>query len=131
PGAVSDAVRGALADYARSGSVTRIEGLDRHATAAAIADALPDKVHDADKLDGLDATALGRVDSTRRVGLATTDLTGQGVVLERTVSAPRRGYLLITAQMVMINTSGGDDLLGALTVNDPGPIDVGNIDETA
>ena len=60
PVAVSDAVVGALADYARSGSVTRIEGTDRHDTAAQIADALPDKVHDADRLDGLDSSAFLR-----------------------------------------------------------------------
>lgn len=131
PVAVGDAVRGALADFARSGSVTRIEGSDRHDTAAQIAEALPDKVHDSNLLDGRDATELGRVDAIRRPGLTTTDLTGQGVVLQRTVSAPRDGFLLLTAQMVMINTSGGDDLIGVLTVDDPGPIDVGNIEDTA
>ncbi len=62
PVAVSDAVKGALGDYARSGAVTRIEGGDRHETAAQIADALPDKVHDADKLDGLDSSDLVTVD---------------------------------------------------------------------
>lgn len=56
PGAVSDDVATALAAYARSGVVERIEGADRHGTAAAIADALPDKVADADHLDGLDST---------------------------------------------------------------------------
>ena len=56
PVAVSDAVKDALGDHARSGSVTRIEGGDRHDTAAQIADALPNKVHDADRLDGLDST---------------------------------------------------------------------------
>ncbi len=56
PGAVSDDVIDALRTYARSGLVERIEGADRHGTAAAIAAALPDKVTDADHLDGLDST---------------------------------------------------------------------------
>ena len=55
PGAVSDGVVGALTAYARSGSVTRIAGDNRHDTAQAIADALPTKVHDSDLLDGLDS----------------------------------------------------------------------------
>lgn len=63
PAAVSEAVRGALADHARSGSVTRISGTDRHDTAAQIAEALPDKVHDADLLDGLDSTDFLRSDA--------------------------------------------------------------------
>lgn len=64
PAAVSDAVVDALAAHARSGSVTRIEGTDRHDTAAAIADALPDRVHDADTLDGLDSSAFLRSNAT-------------------------------------------------------------------
>ena len=62
--AVSDAVAELLAGYTRSGEVTRLSGTDRHATAAAIADALPAKVADADQLDGLDSTAFLRVDGT-------------------------------------------------------------------
>jgi hypothetical protein len=58
--AVSDAVADLLAGYTRSGEVTRLSGTDRHATAAAIADALPGKVADADQLDGLDSTAFLR-----------------------------------------------------------------------
>lgn len=64
PVAVSDEVKDALTDHARSGSVTRIEGTDRHDTAAAIADALPSRVHDADRLDGLDANAFLRATGT-------------------------------------------------------------------
>ncbi len=56
PGAVSDGVVDALTAYARSGSVTRIAGDNRHDTAGAIADALPSKVHDSDLLDGLDSS---------------------------------------------------------------------------
>ena len=53
--AVSAEVFEQLSAFARSNSVVRISGDDRHATAAAIAEALPDKVADADRLDGLDA----------------------------------------------------------------------------
>lgn len=75
PAAVSQAVRGALVEFARSGSVTRIEGFDRHATAAAIADALPGKVHDADRIDGLDSSAFLR--TSERDRLETTVYEGE------------------------------------------------------
>ncbi|WP_256839973.1 cell wall-binding repeat-containing protein [Ornithinimicrobium faecis] len=55
PLAVSDEVAEALEPYATTGTVTRLFGATRYGTAAAIADALPDKVHDADLLDGQDS----------------------------------------------------------------------------
>ena len=122
PVAVSDAVVGALTAHTRSGSVTRIEGTDRHDTAAAIADALPDKVHDADKLDGLDATELGRVDARRRPATAAKTRTGSGPILSLPATAPRDGYLLITAQAELENATDDLDLLVLVTVDDPGPI---------
>jgi hypothetical protein len=65
-GAVGDDVVGALTAFATSNKVSRLFGPDRYATAAAIADALPSKVADADKLDGLDASAFVRA-KTRTV----------------------------------------------------------------
>ena len=54
--AVSAEVFGALTTYARTGTVTRIAGNDRHETAGLIADALPNPGPvDADTLDGLDS----------------------------------------------------------------------------
>lgn len=58
PLAVSEGTRDALIPYAQTGTVTRIEGDSRYGTAAAIADALPDKVHEADLLDGFEGEAL-------------------------------------------------------------------------
>lgn len=77
PAAVSDDVVDQLAAFART-QVTRLQGDDRHETAALIADALPDKVHDADLLDGRDASDfLGvddEVDAATFGGLAPSDL---------------------------------------------------------
>lgn len=77
PAAVSDQVVKLLEPFARSGSVTRIEGGDRHETAGLIADALPDKVHDADLLDGLDASEFLRsnadIDADMLDGLDASD----------------------------------------------------------
>ena len=61
PVAVSNDVATALETYTRSGDVTRLFGTDRHATAAAIADALPDTV-DADTLAGLPAQDVTGID---------------------------------------------------------------------
>lgn len=58
PLAVSDGVRDALIPYAESGDVVRIYGDSRYGTAAAIADALPNKVHEADLLDGYEGDRL-------------------------------------------------------------------------
>lgn len=58
PLAVSNGVQSALVPYTSSGSVTRIYGTSRYGTAAAIADALPDKVHEADLLDGYEGRRL-------------------------------------------------------------------------
>lgn len=58
PAAVSEAVEAQLATYAGSGGVSRLAGADRFETAAKIAASLPARVADADKLDGLDATAF-------------------------------------------------------------------------
>lgn len=55
PLAVSEEVADALVPYTATGTVTRLFGDSRYGTAAAIADALPDKVHDADLLDGQDS----------------------------------------------------------------------------
>ena len=115
PAAVSDAVRGVLADYARSGSVTRIEGTDRHDTAAQIAEALPDKVHDADRLDGLDAADFARATATplafshervtAYVQAASTPETHE-TVLEYEVEVPVAGTLLVTTTGRFTNQNG-------------------------
>lgn len=55
PLAVSHDVADALVPYATTGEVTRLFGASRYGTAAAIADAVPEKVHDADLLDGQDS----------------------------------------------------------------------------
>lgn len=130
PAAVSDAVKGALGDHTRSGAVTRIEGDDRHGTASAIADALPEKVHDADRLDGLDSSAflrdgddidatsleglrlaeVGAVFGTRDRNLARQTVAG-GAETVRTLDylAPTDGFVMITASVLLSNTSTTDD----------------------
>lgn len=95
PASVSDGVRDALLPFAASGSVTRIEGASRYGTAAAIADALPDKVHDADLLDGQDSQRftthwLHSVNGAVRSHSPGLD----GVSVERPVSQPIGVYCI-------------------------------------
>jgi hypothetical protein len=62
--AVSEVAAQQLAALTTTGTVERLSGADRFATATAIAEVLPDKVRNADLLDGLDSTDFLRVDQT-------------------------------------------------------------------
>lgn len=119
PVVVGDDVVGALTAHARSSRVRRIAGLDRFETAAAIADALPDKVADADRLDGLSSNAFvqhSEIDQPRVVRVS-VDQTAFFPIMDGSVSwidedsyaqAPLGRYI----------SSGGSPLVAAVTLPD-------------
>ena len=90
----------------------RIEGTDRHDTAAQIADALPDKVHDADRLDGLDSSAFLRTDAPMGAvyGSRARQIEGSPVQTTSTAvqtlefTAPSDGILQVNASVYLSNT---------------------------
>ncbi len=85
PAAVSSEVIEALLSFARTGSVTRISGDDRHDTAAKIAEALPNPSPiDAATLDGLDSGDFLRSNAT----LDAATLDGRSAAAYRGFSLP-------------------------------------------